>query len=94
MPIAKFALLQNGIEACWLDLLKVSSIVPILGAPIPPEGEDLEMEDIRAIGSRVGVEGLVFDLTVQPEDLVALVISARTGRIEQNTAAVESPLPN
>lgn len=38
---------------CLIDLSVVDAITPLLGAPIPPRGESIDMGDIRVIGCRV-----------------------------------------
>lgn len=82
MPLVKFEPLQHGIDQCWIELLKVSSIWPLLGAPAAPEGETVDLGMVREIGCRVGVEGKIFDLTVLGEDLATQVAAARTENLE------------
>jgi len=77
VPLVKFAALQAGVGECWLDLLKVSSIWPLLGAPFVPEGESIDLGTVVEIGCRACCEGKLFDLTVLPNELAAQVATAR-----------------
>ena len=88
MPLVKLEPLQHGIDDVWIDLVKVSSIWPLLGVPVrdvhgdtipdrkTPARQITDLSEASVIGCRVNCEGRIFDLTVQPEDLAERVHAA------------------
>ena len=53
MALSRFDSLNPGAGDIWIDLVVVEAITPLLGAPVVPLGQSIDMGDIRVIGCRV-----------------------------------------